>query len=94
MISYKCEKTLVDYFLLNDKDELKRYLTPSILNSLQPLEKCLLVSTFAKDFKDNSLNLALTLQGYGEKCKPTIEERNKKFDAVLSIGELVEPSGV
>ena len=65
MVSFKCEKTLVDYFLLNDKNELKKYLSPSILSSLQPLEKCLLVSAFAKDYKDSSRNLALTLLGFG-----------------------------
>ena len=47
MIRFKCEKTLIDYFLLNDHDELRKYLSPSTLFALHPLEKCLLISAFA-----------------------------------------------
>lgn len=42
----KVEKQLIDYFLLDNKVQLEKYLTPYFVKSMNLLEKCLIIHAF------------------------------------------------
>ena len=94
LIACKCEKTLLDLFLLGETEALEAFLSPGVVNSLHPLEIVLLIGAFAQSRPEQAQALAAYLRANGDKVKPSTEARNRTFDAVLSIGALSEPQGV
>ena len=94
LVACKCEKTLIDYFLLGDKKALEGYLNPEAVYSLQPLEVGLLIVLFGKERKEDCEAMASLLRAQGERIKPSIDQRNSTFDAVLEIDALAEPTGL
>ena len=65
LVACKCEKTLIDYFLLENKKALEKYLNPESVYTLQPLEIVLLIALFAKDRKEDCEAMASLLRAQG-----------------------------
>ena len=74
ILKYKCEKTFIDYFLLDDYETILQYLTPLKIKSLTTYELCLLIlKLFDKQPEE------------AEKIKDIIKSRVKKAEDVENL---------
>eukprot|EP01022_Parablepharisma_sp_SALTPOND_P022439 TRINITY_DN455_c0_g4_i1.p1 TRINITY_DN455_c0_g4~~TRINITY_DN455_c0_g4_i1.p1 ORF type:complete len:1362 (-),score=197.70 TRINITY_DN455_c0_g4_i1:4439-8524(-) len=86
----KMEKTLIDYYVLQDKDKLLEYAeSPPLYAELNPLEKALLIEALVQvDKRDMAETYVKRLRDalYGKKV--AANEQNKVFDTVLALNML------
>jgi hypothetical protein len=82
-IAAKVEKTLIDYFLLEQYDHFEAYRHVSVYDSLNALEQCLLIAVtnmkdpaIAKMLADQFINRAKLVE-------TSLAKKNQKFDTVL-----------
>eukprot|EP01084_Bolivina_argentea_P302194 521583_1 len=77
LIQSKLHKDMMDYFLLNDIENLQKYSQPHLFDKLNPLEIILLTSTkLDPDLKEKTLNYFL-------KTQETLKERPQKMDKLF-----------
>ena len=79
MIAAKLRKDMMDYFFLNDIENLNRYTQQNMFNELNPLEKILLA--FA--LKDDK-NLQTKTLNYFTKKQEKLKVSAQKLDKLLS----------
>ena len=89
-LTNKMEKSFIDYYLLDDSDELIKYAEKlELLDNLNPLEKALLVEFIAQNGKkDIALVIANRIRNSLLKYQEAIANKNRIFDTVLSLGSL------
>ena len=80
MIASKLRKDMMDYFFLNDTQNLKQYTQTNLHNKLNPLEQILL----AVALKDNDKLRTNTLT-YFMKKQQTLKVNAQKLDKLLSF---------
>jgi hypothetical protein len=85
VLRYKAEKTFVDFFLMNDLANLNKFCTAERLNTLNAIEKCLLLYSVRKEntkFAENIHNLILT-NSENTKVKP--DELKRLFNILMNM---------
>lgn len=94
-IKNKMQKTFIDYYLLEDMNEMITYAnSPYLLDQLNLLEKALLVEILAlNDKKDLGMIIAKMMQAKVQTLKKDIPTQIKTFDTVLSLGSLKSTQG-
>ena len=80
LIASKLKKDMMDYFFLNDTENLKQYTQQHLFNKLNPLEKILLVFALkdVTDLKQNTLN-------YFNKKQEMFKISAQNMDKLLSL---------
>eukprot|EP01022_Parablepharisma_sp_SALTPOND_P023508 TRINITY_DN4_c0_g2_i2.p1 TRINITY_DN4_c0_g2~~TRINITY_DN4_c0_g2_i2.p1 ORF type:complete len:1596 (+),score=184.76 TRINITY_DN4_c0_g2_i2:189-4976(+) len=86
----KMEKTFIDYYLLGNITEMLEFAnSPSMFESMNPLEKALLVEALVLNGKkDLAKGIAQRMRNALLSQKKTAAEQNRIFDTVLSLGAL------
>ena len=87
-IQNKMEKSFVDYYLLEEYDQLAEYTRVDTFNKLNPLEKCLLIESLMKSDKKTAKKLADRLKIQADAFKQNEDTLNKIFDTVLNLNML------
>ena len=82
------EKSFVDYYLLEEYDQLAEYTRVDTFNKLNPLEKCLLIESLMKSDKKTAKKLADRLKIQADAFKQNEDTLNKIFDTVLNLNML------
>ena len=80
MISSKLRKDMMDYFFLNDIENLEGYLQQHLFNKLNSLEKILLVHAL----KDKDTGLVENTLNYFKKLQDTLKVNAEEMDILLS----------
>jgi hypothetical protein len=82
-IAAKIEKTLIDYFLLEQYDHFEEYRHVSVYDSLNALEQCLLIAV--TNMKDPTIAemLADQFTNRAKLVETSTAKKNQKFDTVL-----------
>ena len=80
MIASKLRKDVMDYFFLNDTQNLKQYIQPNLYSKLNPLEQILLAFSL-KDYND----LRKKTLTYFIKKHETLKVSAKQLDKLLSF---------
>lgn len=84
-IQNKIEKTFIDYFLLNDKEQVKHFLSPSRITQLNALEQSLLVLHLRENGQsDEAREVMLRLEAYNKLKTYDKKIFKRLFDTVLS----------
>ena len=83
-IENKKEKTLVDFYLLENAESLKTFSCLSNLNSLSPLECILLIDGLKEKHRNISHSLLKNLEMKSKLIHRNQEDFKKKFDSLLS----------
>ena len=83
IIKYKSEKTFIDYFLINDMDNIKQYSNVQFINNLNVFEKCLLIYSIRKDNKKLSQSIARQIRA--ECPKEDENELKRLFNIAINL---------
>ena len=62
IIKYKSEKTFIDYFLLKDEENIKKFTSGILFNKLNAFEKCLLIYSIRKENPTLAKNISRLLR--------------------------------
>ena len=81
MIESKLRKDMMDYFFLNDTENLKQYTQQNLCNKLNPLEKILLAFAFKND---GDTDIAQITLNYFAQMQQTLKISPQKMDKLLS----------
>ncbi|CAI2372903.1 unnamed protein product [Moneuplotes crassus] len=82
-IAAKIEKSLIDYFLLEDYENVTRHKYVSAYDNLNALEQCLLIAVINRTDKDTAKHLASSFVNKAKLIETKIAKKNQKFDTVL-----------
>jgi hypothetical protein len=82
-LANKSAKQLVDYFLLENEAELRKFLNPASMKSLNIIETALLVSFFAKAEPEKAKAIAAKMSQIVSSQYVDIKEFKRLFDSVL-----------
>jgi len=85
VLKYKIEKTFVDFFLLEDKQNLLKFCSPNKLTKLNNFEKCLLIYVIRKDNPKLAENIANNIHSYADEIKPIPQEYKRLFNVVMNM---------
>ena len=88
ILKYKSEKTFIDFFLLDDKEKIKKYSAPQNINQLNTFEKCLLIYAVRKENKDLAISLARQIRT--ECPKENESELKRLFNIALNLKSIEE----
>ena len=83
IIKFKSEKTFIDYFLLNDKENINKYVSGDLFNKLNNFEKCLLIYSIREENRILAKNISRLLRSQVE--KENIKEMKKYFNTALNL---------
>ena len=83
IIKFKSEKTFIDYFLLNDKENMNKYISGDLFNKLNNFEKCLLIYSIRKENETLAKNISRLLRSQAE--KENIKEIKRYFNIALNL---------
>ena len=86
-LSNKSNKSLIDFFLLDDAQSLKKYLNPVTLNTLNVLEVSLITLYFSKTQTAECQAIAAKLKQKVSCVYHDIKEFKRLFDSVLKAQE-------
>ncbi len=84
ILKFKAEKTFLDFFLMNDLENLTKYTTPNKINELSVFEKCLLILAI----RDENEKLAKEISNLIESETLDIKnetELKKYFDILMNM---------
>jgi hypothetical protein len=82
-IAAKKEKTLVDYFLLEEYNKFDRFKHVSVYDSLNALEQCLLIAVINTTDPETARMLADQFVNRAKLVETKAAKKNQKFDTVL-----------
>lgn len=82
-ITAKIEKSLIDYFLLEEYEEMERYKKVSVIDNLNALEQCLLIAATNISNPEEAKILAENFKNKAKLVETKIAKKNHKFDTVL-----------
>lgn len=82
-IAAKKEKTLIDYFLLEDYDQFNQFKHVSVYDSLNALEQCLLIAVINMTEPETARMLADQFVSKAKLVETKAAKKNQKFDTVL-----------
>lgn len=85
IIKLKAEKTFIDFFLLEDKAALEYYANPTVCNTLNSFEKCLLVFSLRASKKQEAQNITNDLKQKYERCKFSQNEMKRFFNIIMNL---------
>lgn len=82
-IAAKIEKTLIDYFLLEEYDKFEEYKQVSVYDSFNALEQCLLIAVINMKDHETAKKLADQFLNKAKLVETKTAKKNQKFDTVL-----------
>jgi hypothetical protein len=82
-LSNKSSKQLIDYFLLDNETELRKFLNPASMKSLNNIETALLVSYFSKKEPEKAEAISTKIKQIVNSQYFDIKEFKRLFDSVL-----------
>jgi hypothetical protein len=82
-ITAKKEKTLIDYFLLEEYNKFDRFKHVSVYDSLNALEQCLLIAVINTTDPETARMLADQFVNRAKLVETKAAKKNQKFDTVL-----------
>ena len=92
-IASKMEKTLIDYFLLEDYEKFDEFKHVSIYDSLNALEQCLLIAVVNMTDRDSAKMLADQFIQKAKLVETKTAKKHSKFDTVLLMKILESEEG-
>ena len=84
------EKTFIDYYLLDETDILEKYSSNPEYQTLNPIEKALLVEVLSSKNPNKGVKILNDLRSEAETVKPNVSYENKLFETVLSLNIIKE----
>ena len=86
ILKYKYEKTFIDFYLINDIENMIKFCHPCKINDLNAFEKCLLIKFFRKNQEKIELlkHLGNNMKTEAEEKKPSIQEFNRLFYILMN----------
>lgn len=91
-VDSKIEKSLIDYFLLEQYDKVEEYKHVSLFDSLNALEQCLLIAVVNRTDRECAEKLADQFINKAKLIETKTAKRHNKFDTVLLM-KILESDG-
>lgn len=82
-IASKMEKTLIDYFLLEEYEQVEKYKQVAVFDSLNALEQCLLIAVVNMTDSETAKMLADQFINKAKLVETKTAKKDQKFDTVL-----------
>ncbi|MCQ2815850.1 MAG: hypothetical protein MJ252_01160 [archaeon] len=85
ILKYKIEKTFIDYFLLNDTENLIKFTSTEKISKLNTFEQCLLIYAIRETNPEMANGIAKNIQVIAEKNKISPQQQKTLFNTALNI---------
>ena len=85
LIKFKSEKSFIDYFLLNDMNEINKFTDPTRMSELNIFEQCLLIYAIRKTNSPLAKAIAKRIKIEAEQRYKNPEETKRRFNTALNI---------
>ena len=85
IIKFKSEKSFMDFFLLNDLENLKKFTRPDSLSKLNAMEKCLLIIALGKENSELAKNIKNLIFTIGDRNKLKGDELKRLFNIMMNM---------
>ena len=82
-VAAKIEKTLIDYFLLEEYEKFEEFKHVSVYDSFSALEQCLLIAVINMKHPETAKLLADQFKHKAKLVETKTNKKNQKFDTVL-----------
>ena len=86
-IRNKIEKTLVDFFLLGNKEKLQEFANLNVIQDINTLELCLLVIWLAEHDPKKAKQIATYINDLNRTYHKDTQALQRKFDTILNTAE-------